>query len=195
MIVIADNDIIHKLAICDLLSELLVWLQVPPNEIWVLPQLQFRVRKKLRGNAIAIACFDQFLQVTGEIPAASSASIAKFDQLDFGEQQLMAVFIEQAEAPQLVTGDKRALKQLSEMSKIDEALQLKLNGKVECLEGVMLGLIQLFGFENINSKISTEADGVFRLAFGEGKSIEHATEALQSYLQHLRTSATFVIPH
>lgn len=195
MIVIADNDIVHKLALCDLLDELLEWLQVPPNEVLVLPTLKFWGRKKLRDYSTALACFERFLQLTAEIPEATLLNLEKFSSLDSGEQQLMATFIEQTETPQLITGDKRALKQLTELSRQDEALYGKLNGNVDCLEGIMLELIRQSGFETINTKVRVEVDGVFRLVFGTGRTQEHAIEALQSFLGDLRKASPFVMPH
>lgn len=192
MIIIADNDIIHKLVLCDLLDELLDWLQVPPNEIWVLPTLKFWVRKKLKSNPVARAHFEHFLQVTAEIPAASPCNLARFDMLDVGEQQLVAVLVEQNDTSKLISGDKRALKQLAELTNRDALLLHKLNGNVDCLEGIMLELIRQFGFETINQKVSPEADGVFRLAFGIGKTEIDAIAALQSYLQDLRCNTPFV---
>jgi hypothetical protein len=193
MIVIADNDIIHKLALCNLLEEFLAWLQVPPSEVWVLPTLKFWIRRKLKGNVAALSRFEKFLLLTAEIPVASPASLEFFDSLDVGEQQLLSVFIEQPEPPRLVTGDKRAIRQLAELSQQNILLSAKLEGQVDCLEGVMLELIRLYGFDTINSKIVPEADGLFRLVFGAGRTQEHANEALQSYLGELRRQSPFVI--
>jgi hypothetical protein len=193
MIVIADNDIIHKLALCNLLDELLVWLDVPPNEIWVLPELKFRVRKKLKSQADALAVFNRFLQKTAEIPAALPDTLQQFSILDVGEQQLFAVFVEQTQSPHLVTGDKRALKQITTLSQNDTSLREKLAGRVDCLESIMLGLIEQFGFDAINPKIDATADKVLAMAFGVGRTQAHAVEALQSFLGNLRQDAPFVI--
>jgi len=92
-----------------------------------------------------------------------------------------------------VTGDKRALEQLAEISQQNAILSAKLQGQVDCLEGVMLELIKLSGFDHINSKIVPEADGVFRLAFGAGRTQANAIEALQSYLGALRRTSPFVM--
>lgn len=193
MIIIADNDIIHKLALCNLLEEFLTWLQVPPSEVWVLPTLKYWLRKKLKGNTAALSYFEKFLLLTAEIPKASPANLDVFDVLDVGEQQLLSVFIEQQGPLRLMTGDKRALKQLAEISQHNALLCAKLDGQVDCLEGVMLELIRLFGFDYINGKIVLEADGLFRLAFGAGRTQEHVNEALQSYLGEVRRLSPFVI--
>lgn len=193
MIVIADNDIIHKLALSNLLDKLLIWLEVPPNEIWVLPELKFRMRKKLKNHVDALACFNCFLQKTTEIPAAAPDTLEQFSKLDVGEQQLFAVFVEQIDSPRLVTGDKRALKQITTLCQNDTSLHEKLAGRVDCLESIMLGLIEQFGFDVINPKVDATADKVLATAFGAGKSQANAVEALQYYLGDLRQHAPFVI--
>jgi hypothetical protein len=192
MIVVADNDIIHKLALSDLLEEFLEWLQVPPNEVWVLPELKFRIRKKLRNNSSATVCFNNFLLKTKEIPVVMSGTLEIFNALDAGEQQLMAVFFEQETAPRLITGDKRALTQISAIAQQNLVLSEKLRGQIDCLESVMLELINKFGYDNINSKVCLDADGVFRLTFGAGRTQEHAMEALQSFLHDLRSVSLFI---
>lgn len=60
-VVLADNDIIYKLACCGLLQELLQWLGVPPAEVWVLPSMRFMLRKKLKADAAALAELERFL--------------------------------------------------------------------------------------------------------------------------------------
>lgn len=193
MIVIADNDIIHKLALCNLLDELLIWLEVPPSEIWVLPSLKFIIGKKLKNNPAAYSYFEEFLKSTVDVPIATPDILDFFNSLDVGEQHLLALFVEQQETSRLVTGDKRALKQLSVLAQQNPLLNSKLVGQVDCLEGILLGLIETCGFDKINCKILPEADGVFRLAFGEGRSEVHVIEALQSYLRDLRQTSAFVI--
>jgi len=195
MIIIADNDVIYKLACCDLLLELIAWLQAPPAEIWVLPGLPFVVRKKLKGNHNALACFNSFMQKTQLIPAANLETLKQFAMLDVGEQQLFAVFVEQNNPARLVTGDKRAIKLVAELTTKNTELNRRLNGRVDCLESVMLGLIEQFGFDSINTKITQgiEADGVFKLAFGAERTHAHAVEALTSFLEALRQTAPFVV--
>lgn len=195
MIVIADNDVIHKLACCDLLQELVDWLQAPPAKIWVLPGLPFVVRKKLKNNASALACLNIFIEKTQPIPAANFDTLEQFAALDVGEQQLLAVFVEQNIPARLITGDKRAIKLIAELATKNSELNKQLNGRVDCLESIMLGLIERFGFDEVNAKVTQgiEADGVFKLAFGANRAKPHAVDALTSYLGVLRQSAPFVV--
>jgi hypothetical protein len=41
MIILADNDIVHKLACCDLLVSFLEWIGSPPAQVWVIPSIPF----------------------------------------------------------------------------------------------------------------------------------------------------------
>lgn len=43
MICLADNDIVKKLAICNLLDEAMIALEVSPAEILVLPTARFKL--------------------------------------------------------------------------------------------------------------------------------------------------------
>lgn len=195
MIVLADNDIVHKLACCDLLPELMQWLEAPPNEVWVLPTLLHVIRRKLKANPPALACLEVFMQSTQCIPSANPEHIARFPGLDVGELQMLAVFVDsQFDCNRLVTGDKRALRLIAEFASYDTDLHRRLNGRVDCLEGIMLGLIDRFGFDAINAKViqGIEVDGLFRLAFGRHRNCDHAREAITSYLDGLRQEAQFV---
>ncbi len=58
MIALADNDIVHKLACCQLLPEFLTLLKAPPATVYVLPALPFMVRKRLKNNSVALTAFE-----------------------------------------------------------------------------------------------------------------------------------------
>jgi hypothetical protein len=195
MIVLADNDIVHKLACCELLPEFQRWLKVPPTEVWVLPALQFVVRRKLKGDASAMAGFEAFLRNVRPIPIAQLSTLSRFEALDVGERQLIAVLVDKKEVTQLITGDKRALKLIGTLTAADSGLALRLGeARIDCLESVMLGMISAFGFDAINAKVlpGLKHDGVLGLSFGARRTQAHATEALKSYLGAVRADAPFV---
>lgn len=194
MVVLADVDIVHKLVCCDLLDELLSWLECPPNEIWVIPTMQYKVRKLLKSNSLALSRFNAFLINTKELPVANTELLNNFSMLDVGEQQLFAVFAESSVPMRIVTGDKRALRQVADLANKNSTLASLLNNNVDCLEGIMLGLIVRYGFETVHNKIlpNRDVDGVFKLAFGIGRDQAHALEALRSNLNNLRNEASFV---
>jgi hypothetical protein len=110
-VVLADNDIIHKLACCGLLQELLQWLGVPPAEVWVLPSMKYVVRPKLKGNQAALSELDQFLSQVSNLPAADIHMLDRFPtEMDVGERQMLAILVNTPEVQHMVTGDKRALR-------------------------------------------------------------------------------------
>ncbi|MFY8043501.1 MAG: hypothetical protein ACOVOD_11305, partial [Rhodoferax sp.] len=147
-VVLADNDIIQKLACCGLLQELLQWLEVPPAEVWVLPSMRFMLRKKLKADAAALADLELFLLQVSELPAADINMLALFPvDLDPGEAQMLAILVNTPEVEHMVTGDKRALRLIGSMCAKDAALDRRLNlARVDCLESILLALIDQLGF-------------------------------------------------
>lgn len=53
MILLSDNDIIYKLAACDMLEEALVVLGVPYTDVYVLPTCQ-PITRRLSGHVIRL---------------------------------------------------------------------------------------------------------------------------------------------
>jgi hypothetical protein len=197
MIVLADNDIVGKLACCDLLPELMAWLKAPPAEIWVLPTMPFVLRKKLKNNAGALVCLERFLLQVKPIPQAQLESLDRFSRLDVGESQMLAVLVDDSTVTHMVTGDKRALKLIGEMACTDVALFKRLKTtQVDCLESIMLGLIDQFGYATVNAKAihGLHSDTVLKISFGQQRNQTDARQALTSYLNDVRKTAPFVSP-
>jgi hypothetical protein len=195
MIILADNDIVQKLACCDLLDSFLEWIESPPAEIWVIPSIPFVLRKKLKNNPTALACLEAFLLKTQPIPEASIDLLERYELLDEGERQMLAVLVEDQRITRLVTGDKRALRQIAVLIPSDEDLAKRLaQTRTDCLESVMLGLIDRFGHAAINAKASlgVDSDKVLKMTFGAARSEVHAREVLTAYLKDITDSADFV---
>ncbi len=195
MIILADNDIVHKLACCDLLNSFLEWIGSPPAEVWVIPSIPFVLRKKLKNNPEALACLEAFLLKTQAIPEASIELLERYEQLDEGERQMLAVLVEDQRITRLVTGDKRALRQIAGMASGDLNLSLRLSQtRTDCLESVMLGLMDHFGYPVINDKASlgVDSDKVLKMTFGPARSETHAREVLSVYLEELKNQASFI---
>ena len=195
MIILADNDIVHKLACCDLLNSFLEWIGSPPAEVWVIPSIPFVLRKKLKNNPEALACLEAFLLKTQAIPEASIELLERYEQLDEGERQMLAVLVEDQRITRLVTGDKRALRQIAGMASGDLNLSLRLSQtRTDCLESVMLGLMDHFGYPVINDKASlgVDSDKVLKMTFGPARSETHAREVLSVYLEELENQASFI---
>lgn len=195
MIILADNDIVHKLANCELLDYFLEWVGSPPAEVWVIPSMPFVLRKKLKNVPAALACFEAFLAKTQPIPAASIELLERYEELDAGERQMLAVLVEHQNITQFVTGDKRALRQMANMALNDLELAQRLDdARTDCLESVMLGLMDHFGHAAINVKASLglNADMVLKVTFGPDRDEVHAREALGAYLKEVKSYADFV---
>jgi len=195
-VVLADNDIIHKLACCGLLRELLQWLGVPPAAVWVLPSMRFMLRKKLKADAAALADLEQFLLQVSDLPAADINMLALFPvEMDVGERQMLAILVNTPEVEHMVTGDKRALRLIGSMCAKDPALDKRLSqARVDCLESIMLALIDAFGFDAINVKASfgLKSDKVLQASFGTKKLEANSREALTYYLNEVRHDALFL---
>ncbi len=195
-VVLADNDIIHKLACCGLLQELLQWLGVPPAEVWVLPSMRFMLRKKLKADAAALADLEQFLLQVSDLPAADINMLALFPlEMDVGERQMLAILVNTPEVEHMLTGDKRALRLIGSMCANDPALDQRLNqARVDCLESIMLALIDHLGFDVVNAKVLSglKSDTVLQASFGIRKLETNAREALIYYLNDVRSEAPFL---
>lgn len=97
----------------------------------------------------------------------------------------------------MVTGDKRALRLIGSMCAKDLALAQRLTqARVDCLESIMLALIDEHGFEAINTKVSLglKSDKVLQASFGAKKLEASSREALAYYLRDVRSEAPFLPP-
>jgi hypothetical protein len=196
-VVLADNDIIHKLACCGLLQELLQWLGVPPAEVWVLPSMRFMLRKKLKADALALAELNAFLTQVSDLPEADIHMLGLLPaEMDVGEKQMLAVLVNTPEVQHLITGDKRALRLIGGLCAKDAALDLRLtDARVDCLESIMLELIGTFGFAAVNTKVirGIKSDKVLQSSFGAKTKEANAKEALAYYLNDVRRDAPFLL--
>jgi hypothetical protein len=195
-VVLADNDIIQKLACCGLLRELLQWLKVPPAEVWVLPSMRFMLRRKLKNNLLALAEVEWFLKQVSDIPEADVTRLAALPaEMDVGERQMLAVLVDTPAVANLITGDKRALRLIGSLCANDPALLQRLtDARVDCLESVMLGLIDALGFEAVNQKVlqGLASDTVLKASFGLKKLERDAKATLRYYLDDVRKDASFL---
>ena len=124
----------------------------------------------------------------------------RFSSLDPGEQQLISLVCDDTRIKHLVTGDKRALRQLSTLASSDTQLNARLQEtSVVCFESVMLGLLKSRGFSVLKARIQKwdsiegqELDGVIKKAFPKGGDEEHAKNTLNSHIGKLRADFPFI---
>ena len=199
MIILSDSDVVRKLACCELLSEFLQYLKCPPNEVWVLPTLRFQLQKKLAKAPEALRNFEQFLQKVKNIPQAEIETLERFESLDVGEGQLLAVLCDEPRVCCLVTGDKKALDKVAALTFGDEQLRARLKEtNVLCLESIFLRLLDKRGFSVMRARVRNKwskaaasvgdsVDSFVLDAFpATGGSADDAAEALGERLAKLK---------
>lgn len=197
MIILSDSDVVRKFAHCELLLEVLQQLKCPPNEVWVLPSLRFQLQKKLAKTPAALQNFEQFLSRVRSIPQARIETLERFETLDIGERQLLAVLCDEQRVTQLVTGDKKALMKVAALTFGDEQLKTRLTETtVVCLEALLLELLQKRGFSVLQARVrnrwlkndADDVDSFVLQAFPEGGTAEHAEHVLKERLAQLKVS-------
>lgn len=198
MIFLSDNDIVEKLAVCDLLDDTLAAFAVTRSDVSVIPTLRHRIggraraRAENRLGAEVVARLLDFLEGVQEIRDYSSEDQALLDDIvgiDPGEAVLLAATGVVTDY-RLLTGDKRCLRTLATVPEC-QSIALRIQGRVLCFEQVIRRLIDHFGFDHVHSRIVPvllSCDTALRTAFGSGV---HATEpnvveCLQSYIDELR---------
>jgi hypothetical protein len=201
VICLTDNDIIHKLAACDLLDEVLASLNLARTDVYVLPTAKYKFRITPRsaaqgehryGAEIFIRIRD-FLASVREInvPGLSEEIqlLAGVDGVDPGEAVLFAATA-QFDQYLLTTGDKNSLRALVSTPDCHLIAQ-RLCGHVICFEQIVKRVIQHCGFSYVQDKVipARACDTALRVAFGSGFD---ATEAdvlaiLDSYITELRS--------
>ena len=162
MICLSDNDIILKLAVCDLLADALAALEATREEVYVLPTARFVLlrpkhpeqAKERFGEAVVerVRAFLESVRVIDRSPPPEEQQI--LDDLvgiDAGEAVL---FSATAYFPEylLATSDKRSLRVLSAEAACQPICR-RLAGKVFCFEQVILRIIDRMGFDAVRAKV------------------------------------------
>lgn len=194
MIILSDNDIILKLAGCNLLSQFFEILKADSKDILIATNASYalpkQAKKKLK-NEDAVNTVTQFVKKVGRISTVNPdllSEIQGFKNMDGGESLLM---VAAHENPDLLfaTGDKRCLQSLIEHQSFEPIDQIfkSLQGRVYCLETAFMLLIENLGFEDVNQMVINRCvdDGVLKLAFGHERNVDNATDCLKSYCGEL----------
>lgn len=189
MIVLSDNDILFKLAHCDLFNEFVAYLRVPAQSIAILHTCVYKMRKTLKTNPDVLARLELFCETVSVI-SDDQIDIDTLEKLvetgaDAGEAILISKVIA-TPGSYLITGDKRAVKSLNSLSEGD--IKATLSGRILCFEELVIGMLFKFGFTVLSPKLisGSTCDGVLRNAFGVGRTEQHALDCLYSYADNLR---------
>lgn len=186
MICLSDNDIILKLACCNLLDEALVVLGVKKEEVFVLPTARHVLLKPLKhpdkaktrlGDAVydRLKLFLDSVQIIDVKPSPEEQQL--FDDIVGIHSGEAVLFSASSHYPDfnLATSDKNSLRSLSG-SPACNAIVGRLAGKVICFEQVIIRIIDRYGFNPVRDKVvpARDCDTALRAAFGSGLA---ATEA------------------
>lgn len=199
MILLADNDILLKLARCDLFKEFLAGFAITVEDCRILQTARYvltstRIRKRLDERSYAR--LTAFLDIVKDIDIAPDplemAALVEQPRIDAGEAVLFSVCRGSPESI-LVTGDKRSLTSLSEAAGGDaicRTLFAALTGRVACFEQDLLRILDHGGFDPIRDKIigGRESDKTLTNIIGSGLDTTEAVlrEGLNSYIGDLR---------
>jgi len=190
LIVLADNDIILKLAQCDLLEILpdilessLPFFVSPTAKYQLLPKNENKALKRC-GNEESLDRLKDFLDTVEVLPDIKDSSLLfeldKTDGIDDGESFLFAASIEVSN-PLLITGDRKALNALSNNQSKFPSVYNALKNNVVTFESSLLIAIHKFGIAVVKQKLlgSPKPDGMLRMALGNDAS--GLEECLLSY--------------
>ena len=189
MIVFADNDILIKLAGCDLLIPFCEAIGNQNTDFYVTSSAKFAIPKQSKKKLKIPEAIQQLHEFMGRTSAIQDVQ-PQMDILDTltetpdieGGEAFLILSAYNNPTCRLATGDKRCLVSLLNSSSLSEITK-SLSQRVYTLEIAMLILIDRLGYEVVNQKVIQRCveDMVLKLAFGETRSFENAVECLSSY--------------
>lgn len=193
MILLADNDIILKLAQCDLLEDLPELLDESVSDVFATPTARYQLLPKKTGKALekcgSEAVLNRVTVFMGEarvIPEIRGQELLKtlegIDHIDGGEAMLFAAAVELS-SPHLMTSDRKALCALLSNQHRLPAVYDAIQGKVVTFESVLLLALKRKGFAVVKQKLlgCPKPDGVLRLVLKHDMTESDLVECLASY--------------
>ncbi len=209
MIVLADNDILLKLAQCDMYTEFLGAYGLTVAEVFIANRLRFSAttkKQQLKLGPEGFAKLTSFLAKVADIttppdPTIAAALADQIDKnIDAGEAALFAV-CPLIPGSFIMTGDKKCLTGLTEAAKVDatcQTLSTSLTRRIICFEQVLLSILDHVGFDAIRDRLihGRECDKCLKLCIGSGLNAteEILREGLNSYLVDARrTSGSLLV--
>jgi hypothetical protein len=210
-----DNDIILKLATCDVFDDTLVTLGADTSQVKILDTFKYKFQKQIqrtRGNRATSNSqynIQKALDITQSFTTISESDTNIFDTsiytrlldssknnndnntIDKGEAVLIShvsYLNQQDNANYLLTGDKRCLKALTNSGFTDVIEHI--NGKVWCLEQLILKNIEKIGFDIIQTKIypvrACDSNIKFIFGYSEAAPEEIVIEGLRQEIVNLK---------
>ncbi|MFM7479098.1 MAG: hypothetical protein ACKO2T_26150 [Microcystis aeruginosa] len=190
-----DNDIILKLSTCGLFEKTLNTFGVEINQVKILETFQFKFKRQAQQkrkrnpvkynleDALSVAETCDKISIDN-INQEDFIQLQKIEGIDIGEAILLSYVSslnKQNNLSYLLTGDKRCLKNLNvpETNHITDYLQ----GKIWCLEQLILKDIEIYGFKCIQEKIYPVRDCDTNLKFIFGYDIESAEQEVRKLLE------------
>ncbi|MCD2528818.1 hypothetical protein LPL65_12325 [Providencia huaxiensis] len=182
MIVLSDNDVILKLAQCNLLSQLPVVFNQPPEQIFINPAARFQLLprntdKAIRkcGNEAVYEQLGAFIESVQDIPEVQDSQLIELlgsvPKIDVGEQLLLASCIENPGAI-FMTGDRNCLNAIITNQQALSVVHQRLLDSVVTFESSLLLCIhntdQTNVYENLLS--NPKPDGMLALALSNAGS-------------------------
>lgn len=193
MILLADNDIVLKLAQCDLLDTLDEILQVPADQILIPSTARFQLmprneQKALTkcGNTETMARLQRFLAAASDVPVVQDLELlltmSQIPDIDSGEQQLFATVASAGDST-LLTGDKRALRAVLANQEQIAQVHSGLVDRVITFESALLLSLDVFGFSVLKQKLLScpKPDKMLQLVLRPDMSEAALTDCLVSY--------------
>lgn len=185
-LVFIDNDVISKLASCDLLDDAITVLGLQKADVRILGTFKHRfgiTNEKRRAKVeqqVGVAAYQRLIDFqgsVGEVEVNHGDLLTAFEDLaaiDAGEAQLYAEASEIADSF-IVTGDKRSIRSLASAAACREICQ-NLSGRVICFEQLIKDILSRREFHQVKGKIvpAVDCDSVLRCAFGSGLDAEEA---------------------
>jgi hypothetical protein len=197
-----DNDIILKLATCGLFEKTLNTFGVEINQVKILETFQYKFKRepqqKRKKNPVKYNLEDALSVVEtcdkisiNNINQEDFIQLQKIEGIDVGEAILLSYVSylnKQNNLSYLLTGDKRCLKKLN----VPETNQITgyLEGKIWCLEQLILKDIEIYGFNCIKEKVYPfrDCDTNLKLIFGYSRESaeQQVRGALTTEIRQLR---------
>ncbi|QWT42571.1 hypothetical protein [Dickeya dadantii] len=191
MIVLSDNDVILKLAQCNLLSQLSTILNEQPDQIFINPAARYQLLPANPDKAIRKCGSQQiyeqlgaFIESVNDVPEIMDFSLLELlgdvPNIDVGEQFLLASCIENPDAI-FMTGDRRCLSAIILNKDTLTTIHQRLIDAVVTFESSLLLCVHGSTVAHVYTQLmgNPKPDGVMRMALANSGSA--MCECLFSY--------------